>query len=199
MKYHAVILLFWGFLLTQLAIAQEVVLDSKSLLIKQNPAFMAYLRGDGRFVALDTYRFGFVRRHRFFVGDVLAFKLNKQKGTWQQKMTAVSDTSFTFSTFNDISNEFIHTEIPLQTVQKIHITRRIPWVSQGATALPIAGVLFLAGDTFVMDNGEFRVQFDPKSALIGAGIASLGVLCWKLSHPSYRLGKRHRLHVLRVR
>ena len=182
------------FLVLKIA-AQEVVLDSKSLLIKQNPAFKAYLEGDGRFLALDTYRMGFIKRHRFFVGDNLTFKVRGYRGKIKEKITAITDTSFSFSAFNEIANEFDHTEIPIRNVKKVRLYRRIPWITQGAVSFPIAGLLFSMSDLFSFREGTFR---DPKALLIGGGLVALGGVSWKLSHPSYRIGKRHRLKVFRV-
>ncbi|TAF94202.1 MAG: hypothetical protein EAZ14_01400 [Runella slithyformis] len=195
MKYLLTIGLFIILSSAHQLIAQEITLDSKSLLIRQNPAFKAYLQGDGRFLALDTYRLGFIKRNRFFVGDQLTFKSRNERGKIREKITAITDSSFSYSTFNEIINEFQHTEIPLRNVRKIRLSRRIPWVSQGTLAFPIAGLMFSITDLLSVRDGQFR---DPKAILIGGGIASLGLVCWKLSHPSYRLGKRHRLRVLRV-
>jgi len=175
--------------------AQEVVLDSKSLLIKQNPAFKVYLEGDGRFLAMDTYRMGIIKRHRFFVGDDLTFKVRGYRGKIKEKITAITDTSFSFSEFNQITNEFDHTDVPIRNVKKIRLSRRIPWITQGIVSFPVAGLLFSMTDILSFREGQFR---DPKALLIGAGLASLGVVSWKLSYPAYRLGKRHRLKVFGV-
>ncbi|MFN8348662.1 MAG: hypothetical protein U0X91_26920 [Spirosomataceae bacterium] len=159
----------------------------------------AYLLADGRYLALDVYRFGRITRHRFFVGDELTFKLKNSRQRYRESLVAISDSSFTFANFNDILKENLYTEVKLHEVRKIRIYRRIPWVTQGAYLLPVAGGLFLLTDTFIYRGGiEFQVQFDPKSALIGGGIASLGILCKQLSFPSYRL-KHNRLHVLRAK
>ena len=197
-KYVFILLLSLLFVAGSLP-AQEVILDNKTLLLKQNPAFKVYLQGDGRYLALDTYRFGFIKRHRFFVGDELTFKRLHQRKKFREQITAISDSSFTFSRFNPIINDLEHTEIKLSEVKKIKISRRIAWITDGAYALPIAGAMFILGDVLSMNNGVLDPGFDPKAALIGGGIASLGILCYQLSHPSYRLGKRHRLKVLRVR
>jgi len=179
-------------------LAQQVLTD-KELFLKKNPQNQTYLLADGRYMALDVYRFGRIKRHRFFVGDELSFKLKNRGKRRRESITAISDSSFTYSNFNDILNENLYTEVKFRDVRKIRIYRRIPWVTQGAYMLPVAGGLFLLSDTFIYRGGmEFQVQFDPKSTLIAGGIASLGLLCKRLSFPSYNL-KRQRLHVLRVK
>ncbi|MEI7584595.1 hypothetical protein [Runella sp.] len=178
--------------------AQQVLTD-KELFLKKNPQNQTYLLADGRYMALDVYRFGRIKRHRFFVGDELSFKLKNGRKRQRESITAISDSSFTISNFNNILNENLYTEIKFREVRKIRVYRRIPWVTQGAYMLPVAGGLFFLSDTFKYHGGmEFRVQFDPKSTLIAGGIASLGLLCKQLSFPSYNL-RRQRLHVLRVK
>lgn len=192
--FYFTVLLFWS------VIAQsQQVLDSKELFLKQNSQNKAYFRADRRYLALDVFRLGKIRRHRFFVGDELTFKLKHGRKRYRENISAISDSSFTFSHFNDILNESEHSEVNLRDVRKIKIYRRIPWVTQGAYMLPVAGGVFLLSDTFIYRGGmDFRLQFDPKSALIAGGIASLGVLCAKLSFPTYRVGARNRLKVLQV-
>ena len=177
----------------------QQVLTGKELFLKQNPQNQTYLLADGRYMALDVYRFGRIKRHRFFVGDELSFKLKNRGKRRRESITAISDSSFTFSNFNEILNENLYTEVKFRDVRKIRVYRRIPWVTQGAYMLPVAGGLFMLSDTFIYRGGmEFQVQFDPKSTLIAGGIASMGLLCKQLSFPTYHI-KRHRLHVLRVK
>ncbi|WP_428660268.1 hypothetical protein [Runella sp.] len=178
----------------------QTILSDKELFLKQNPRFQTYLQTEGRYLVLDVYRMGQIRRHRFYVGDELVFTIKGQRKKIRENITSVSDSSFTYTEFNEILNEHIHTEVPLSNVRKIRIYRRIPWVTQGAYMLPLAGGIFFLSDTFRYRGGmEFHVQFDPKSTLIAGGIASLGFLCKRLSFPTYHVGNRHRLHVLRVK
>lgn len=192
------LLLFTAFTLCS-SYAQEILSD-KELFLKQNPGYQTYLQTEGRYLVLDVYRMGQIRRHRFYAGDELVFTIKGQRKKIRENITSVSDSSFTFTQFNDILNEHIHTEVKLSNVRKIRIYRRIPWVTQGAYMLPVAGGIFFLSDTFRYRGGlEFNVQFDPKSTLIAGGLASLGFLCQRLSFPTYRVGNRHRLHVLRVK
>lgn len=188
------------FLLTSgLLVQAQQVLTGRELFLKQNPHNQTYLLADGRYMALDVYQFGRIKRHRFFVGDELSFKLKNSGKRQRESITAISDSSFTISNFNNILNENLYTEVKFREVRKIRIYRRIPWVTQGAYMLPVAGGLFMLSDTFKYRGGmEFQLQFDPKSTLIAGGIASLGVLCKQLSFPSYNL-RRQRLHVLQVK
>lgn len=182
-----------------LIVQGQQVLDSKELFLKQNAQNQTYLLADGRYLALDIYRFGRIKRHRFFAGDELTFKLKNGRKRLRENITAISDSSFTYSSFNDILNENLYTEVKFRDIRKIRVYRRIPWVTQGAYMLPVAGGIFLLSDTFIYRGGmEFQIQFDPKSTLIAGGIASLGILCKRLSFPTYNLN-RHRLHVLRVK
>ncbi len=194
-RYSPFIFLFF---LSFSCIAQQILSD-KELFLRQNPQYQTMLNGDGRYLALDVYRWGGITRHRYFVGDQLRFKLKGKPKRFNETIVAISDSSFTIARFNDILNENEYTEIKFPEIRKIRVYRRIPWVTQGAYMLPIAGGIFLLSDTFIYKGGmEFAVQFDPKSALIGGGIASLGLLCKRLSFPTYHL-KRHRLHTLRVK
>lgn len=194
-RFSTFLFLFCWTVLTQ---AQQL-LDSKELFLKQNAHNQTYLSYDGHYLALDVYRLGQIKRHRFFVGDEFTFKLKHHRKRYRESIVAISDSSFTFSHFNEILNEPIYTEIKLHEVRKIQVYRRIPWVTQGAYMLPVAGGIFLLTDTFLYRGGlDFQMNFDPKTALIAGGIASLGIVCAKLSFPTYRIGNKHRLKVLQV-
>ena len=177
----------------------QQLLDNKELFLKQHANNQTYLSYDGRYLALDVFRLGRIKRHRFFVGDEFSFKLKHHRKRYRESIVAISDSSFTFSQYNLVLNETEYTEIPLREVRKIRTFKRIPWVTQGAYMLPVAGGVFLFTDTFIYRGGlDFQLNFDPKTALIAGGIASLGILCAKFSFPSYRVGERNRLKVLRV-
>ncbi|MEZ4901664.1 MAG: hypothetical protein R2822_07845 [Spirosomataceae bacterium] len=187
-RLFALLLLFCWSLLTQ---AQQI-LDNKALFLKQNSHHQTYLSYDGRYLALDVFRMGRIKRHRFFVGDEFTFKLKHHRKRYRENIVAISDSSFTFSEFNSILNEAIYTEVKLEEVRKVKTFKRIPWVTQGAYMLPLAGGIFLLTDTFIYRGGlDFQFNFDPKTALIAGGIASLGVVCAKLSFPTYRVGKKN--------
>jgi hypothetical protein len=191
--------IFIYFILLGVVTNAQQVLDNKELFLKQNTQNQTYLRPGGRYMVLDVFRFGKIKRHRFYVGDEFTFRLKHRRQRFREHISAVSDSSFTFSNFNTILNEPLHTEVKFSEVRKVKTYRRIPWVTQGAYMLPAAGGIFLLTDTFIYRGGiEFQMQFDPKTALIAGGIASLGVLCGKLSFPSYRIGERNRLRALRV-
>lgn len=127
-------LLTCGYLLQ----AQQVLTD-KELFLKKNPQNQTYLLADGRYMALDVYRFGRIKRHRFFVGDELSFKLKNRGKRRRESITAISDSSFTFSNFNEILNENLYTEVKFRDVRKIRVYRRIPWVTQGRICSPWRG------------------------------------------------------------
>ncbi|MCU0339191.1 MAG: hypothetical protein MUE30_04850 [Spirosomaceae bacterium] len=173
------------------AIAQNNVFSPEQLRAKRP-------EGRTRYLALDTYKIGKVLRHRYFVGDEIVFWTKNQRKKSKEVIRSVTDSSFTFAHYNDISEELDITEIKLQDIHKIRVYRRIPWVTQGAYMLPIAGGVFIFTDTVVYDGRGFKTNLDPKGWLIGGGIAALGVLCARASFPKYRIGKRHRLKVLSV-
>jgi hypothetical protein len=175
-------------------------------LFKRSPELRAYFQPNGLFLVLDASpMIGTFKRYRFFVGDEITYKLKGLRGRQRETISAITDSSFTFTFFNTITNEAQPTEIKLNDVRQIRIYRRIPWVSQGAYLLPAAGLIFTLSDVFVFRTGAgglpngVETNFNWSGPAIGAGIASLGLLCKRASFPKYRLGKRHRLHVLRVR
>jgi hypothetical protein len=181
-----------------------LLLGCFSTAIAQNNTFTPeQLRSKGQagrvyYLALDTYKIGKVLRHRYFVGDEIVFWTKNQRKKNKEVIRSVTDSSFTFAHYNDISEELDITEIKLQDIRKIRVYRRIPWVTQGAYMLPIAGAVFIFTDTVVYDRQRFQINFDPKGWLIGGGIAALGVLCSRASFPKHRVGKRHRLKTLSI-
>jgi len=178
----------------------QQTLDANELFLKQNPQYRSTLTKDGgRYLVLDVFKMGKIRRHRFFVGDEFTFFVKNHRKRTKQTIVAISDSSFTYSNYNEVLGEFIPTEVKLTDVRKVRLSRNIPFVTQGAFMLPLAGGVLLLTDTFITKGGvDFLVQFDPKTALIAGGIASLGVLCAKASFPKYRVGGKHQLKVLKV-
>lgn len=175
-------------------------LDANELFLKQNPQYRAiFTKDDGRYLVLDVLKMGKIRRYRFFIGDELIFSTKNKSKKSKETIMAISDSSFTYSNYNEILAEYEHTEVKLSEVRKIRLSRNIPFVTQGAFMLPAAGAVLLLTDTFIYRGGvDFKLQFDPKTAVIAGGIASLGILCAKVSVPKYRVGGRHQLKVLKV-
>lgn len=198
MKY-LLLWIVWG-LVTPL-FAQQEALTPTQLLEKQHPGhYKTYLQADGRYLALDTYKISKVLRHRFFVGDEIVFWVKGQRKKYKKQISTVTDSSFTFSDYNAISEEWEVTTIKLNDIRKVRVYRRIPWVTQGAYMLPLAGSIFIFTDTIVYNGrGGFDINFDPRGWLIGGGISALGILCTRASFPKYRIGKRHQFKVLRVK
>ena len=177
-------------------LAQTLRMSTEPSSLSDNPRYTALLK-PSQYLALDVispFRF---RRYRFFEGDEIRFKARGE--TYQDQLYAVTDTSFSILAENEVMARFEPVSFRFDEVKWVRISRRIPFVSAGAVALPIAGTLFAVAD-FVnakgADGKSGRFRLDPSSLVPAGALIAAGAVCYKLSHARYRINKNHRLKML---
>ncbi|AQG80107.1 hypothetical protein [Spirosoma montaniterrae] len=165
-------------------------LTTEQLLQRKGGAYAALLH-PSKYLALDVnYRLGGFRRYRFFQGDEIQFRARGQR--FREELYEVTDSTFVVLMANEVMNRDEPVVFQISEVQKVYINRRIPFVTAAGTLFPIAGGLYLLAD--VVNQGIF----DKRTLPIAGGLALSGLIFHKLSNPRIRIGKNHRLRVLRT-
>lgn len=174
-------------------------LSSEDLLLKQNPSNRSITKPGQRYLVLDAApMIGTFRRYRFFPGDDIKFKLRSDSKKYNENIYSVTDSTFSIVVIDEVARRMDYVPISLRQVKRIKTSHRIPWVTQGAFLLPIAGVLYSAADFLNPGIDNRRFTTDTRSLAVGGGLIATGVLCYKLSFPSYRINNRNRLKVLQT-
>ncbi|WP_223834189.1 hypothetical protein [Spirosoma profusum] len=165
-------------------------LTTEQLLQRKGTSYLALLR-PSRYLAFDVnHTLGGFRRYRFFQGDEVHFKANREK--YREELYDVSDSTFSILMANEVMNRDEPVTFKLKDVQKVYLHRRIPFVTAAGTLFPLAGGVYMLAD--FINNGQLNRNVLP---VTGALVLS-GVLFHWLSNPHIRVNKNHRLRVLRT-
>lgn len=150
----------------------------------------------GRYLALDVYGLTGFHRYRYQEGSEISFKAGGTR--YKAPVAFVTDTSFSIYVRNEIMDRTEPLTIPFADVDRVYRRNHIPFITELGVVLPIAGVTYTIAD-FVnpktLDGRSGRFQFDPQTLIPAGSMIMVGAIFYKLSHPSYRVGKRNRLRV----
>lgn len=174
-------------------------LSSEALFLKQNPNQRALAQPGQRYLALDTYSFlsGFQRK-RFFVGDELAFTTRQPRQSMRVTVASINDSTFSYVVINELARSMDYVPVALTNVGRVRVFRRIPWITEGAFMLPLAGLLFVAADFINPGMDGRRFTTDVQALAIGGALAGSGFICYKLSFTQPRIRRNNRLKVLQT-
>lgn len=174
-------------------------LSSEELFLKQSENMRAFTKPGQRYLILDASPLlGGYHRYRYFPGDAIRFRLKGETTRFNEEIYSVSDSSFTFALVNEAAGRMEYREIPLSMLKKIKTFHRIPWVTEGAFMLPIAGLVYIGADFFNKGIDGQRFTTDKQSLLVGGSIMATGLLCYKLSFSAIKIGRNNRLKVLKT-
>ena len=174
-------------------------LSSEQLFLKGTPGNRVFTKPDQRYLALDASPFlGGFRRHRFFPGDDIRFRLKDESIKFNETLAAVGDSTFSIVIINEVLERMEYREIPLAQVQRIKVSRRIPWVTEGAFLLPLAGLIYIGADFFNRGIDDQRFTTDRQTLAVGGALIGTGFVCYKLSFSSIKINKNNRLKVLQT-
>ncbi len=147
-----------------------------------------------RYMALDVHGLTGFRRYRYLEGSEISFRAGGDRYT--SPLASVTDSSFSILVENEIMDRTETQTILFRDVDRIYQRKRIPFVSQLGVLLPIAGVTYAVAD-FVNARGNDgrsgRFLFDPQSLVPAGSMIVAGAIFYKLSRPTYRVGKHNRL------
>lgn len=148
-----------------------------------------------RYLALDANpAFGAFYRYRYQVGQSFAFRDTKGD-KYRAPVYAVTDSSFSLSMNNEVMGRYEAVPFRFADVQTVFVKRRIPFVTEGSVMLPLAGIIYFLAD-FIntgQDGGRGWFTVNSRSLIPAGALVAAGGVCYKVSFPRYRVGKKHRL------
>ncbi|WP_439555883.1 hypothetical protein [Dyadobacter sp.] len=170
---------------------------SEELFLKQGNTSRAIASPGQKYLVLDASpAIGGFHRYRFFPGDNIKFRMRNETIKFNETISSVSDSSFTIGILNEAVNRVDYQEILLKDVRLMKVSRNIPFISQAAPLLPLAGLIFIGADFFNkgMDNKRFTT--DASSFIIGGSMMVAGYVCYRLTFSSLKINNRNKLKVL---
>lgn len=148
----------------------------------------------GRYLALDVNGMGGFHRYRYLEGDEIRFRSGGD--VYRATLVAVDDSSFSVSLRNEVMDRMEAIPFRFADVQRIYRRKEIPFISQLGVILPIAGTVYTLAD-FVnpksLDGRTGRFRYDPQTLIPAGSMIVAGAIFYKLTRPSYRVGKKNRL------
>jgi hypothetical protein len=174
-------------------------LSSEELFLKEHQTQKIFTRAGERYLAVDaTNFFGSFHRYRFFPGETIRFRTVGASTPYNEEIYSVTDSSFTFVFINEAAGRLETREILLKSIRKVKTFRRIPWVTDGAVLLPLAGLVYIGADFFNKGIDGQRFTTDIQTMAVGGGLMLTGLICYKLSFSSLRINRHNRLKVLKT-
>lgn len=165
-------------------------LTTEQLLQRRGSQYAALLR-PSHYLALDVnHTVGGFHRYRFFVGDEISFRARGER--YREQLYDVTDSTFTILLANESMNRDEPVTFRVSDVDKMTISRRIPFVTIAGPVLPLAGGVYLLAS--VVNNRALSKDILP----VSGGLALAGIIFSRLSNPHFRINANHRLRVLRT-
>lgn len=175
----------------------QKALSSEELFLKQNSNHRVIGTPGQKYIILDASpAIGGFHRYRFFPGDNIKFRLNNETIRFNETISSVKDSSFTFGVVNEALGRMDYQEALLKDIRLMKVSRRIPFVTQAAYFLPFAGLLYVGADFFNKGIDNKRFTTDGSTLIIGGAIAATGLFCYKISFSSLKINNRNKLKVL---
>ncbi|TLV01145.1 hypothetical protein [Dyadobacter luticola] len=194
-----VILLFLGNLA---ASAQDhydpkKAVSSEELFLKQGNASRVIATPGQKYLVLDASPvIGGFHRYRFFPGDNIKFRMHDETIRFNETIASVTDSSFSIGIINEAVGRMDYQEILLKDIRLMKVSRRIPFISQLAPILPLAGLIFIGADFFNKGVDNKRFTTDTSSLIVGGSLMAAGFVCYKLTFASLKINHRNKLKVL---
>jgi hypothetical protein len=175
----------------------QKALSSEEIFLKQNSNNKVIATPGQKYIVLDAAPvIGGFHRYRFFPGDNIKFRLNNESIRFNELITAVTDSSFTIGTVNEVMKKMDYQEVLLKDIRLLKVSRRIPFVTQAAYLLPLAGLIYVGADFFNRGIDNKRFTTDGSTLIVGGAIVATGIFCYKLSFSSLKINNRNKLKVL---
>lgn len=172
--------------------------DSEDLLIKQKGTRLVTKPGERYLIVDHSSFFGGYQRYRYFPGENIRFRLKESKIKFNERIGEITDSTFTFVLINEGIGRMEHREVSLGDIRMIKTTNRIPWVSDGSFLLPLAGLVYIGADFFNKGIDGKRFTTDTPTLLVGGGLIATGLVCYKFTFHTIRVGNKNKLRVLKT-
>jgi hypothetical protein len=174
-------------------------LSSEELLLKKEASNRVFTQAGQRYLVMDANPImGSPLRVRFFTGDNIKFKVRGKAGYISESIAEMTDSTFSIAVIKQAEQRMYFQPILFTQVRRVKKHRRIPWVSEGAILLPLAGVIYAAADFVNPGVDGKRWTTDTGAAWVSGSLFAAGFICYKFSFPSYKIGERNRLKTLQT-
>jgi len=175
----------------------QKVLSSQELFLKQNNANRVIATPGMKYLVLDASPLiGGFHRYRFFPGDNIKFRMTNETIRFNETIAVVKDSSFTIGIVNEAVGRLDYQEILLKDIRLLKVSRRIPFVTEAAYLLPLAGLIYIGADFFNKGIDNKRFTTDASSFVVGGALMATGLFCYKMSFSSFKINNKNKLKVL---
>lgn len=172
-------------------------LSSEELFLKQGTASRVIATPGQKYLVLDASPvIGGFHRYRFFPGDNIKFRMKNETIRFNEPVATVTDSSFTIGILNEAVGRMDYQEIKLRDVNLVKVSKKIPFISQLAPILPLAGLIYIGADFFNKGVDNKRFTTDTSSLVVGGTMIAGGFICYKLTFASLKINSRNKLKVL---
>jgi hypothetical protein len=172
-------------------------LTSEELFIKQGSTNRVIATPGQKYLVLDASPvIGGFHRYRFFPGDNIKFRMQNESIRFNETVASVTDSSFSIAVINEAIGRMDYQEILLKDVRLMKVSKRIPFISQLAPLLPLAGVIYIGADFFNKGVDNKRYTTDTSSLIVGGALMAAGYVCYKFTFSSLKINGRNKLKVL---
>ena len=175
----------------------QKVLSSEELFLKQNNANRVIATPGMKYLVLDASPLiGGFHRYRFFPGDNIKFRMTNETIRFNETIAVVKDSSFTIGIVNEAVGRLDYQEILLKDIRLLKVSRRIPFVTEAAYLLPLAGLIYIGADFFNKGIDNKRFTTDGSTFVVGGALMATGLFCYKMSFSSFKINHKNKLKVL---
>ncbi|MEO6284990.1 MAG: hypothetical protein ABIN80_15750 [Dyadobacter sp.] len=172
-------------------------LTSEELFLKQGNTNRVIATPGQKYLVLDASPvIGGFHRYRFFPGDNIKFRMHNETIRFNETVASVTDSSFSIAVINEAIGRMDYQEILLKDVRLMKVSKRIPFISQLAPILPLAGLIYIGADFFNKGVDNKRYTTDTSSLVVGGALMAAGYVCYKLTFSSLKINGRNKLKVL---
>ena len=169
----------------------------KKLFLKQGSSSRVIATPGQKYLVLDASPFiGGFHRYRFFPGDNIRFRMKNETIRFNETIASVDDSAFTIGVVNEAVGRMDYQRILLEDIRLMKVSRRIPFISQAAPLLPLAGLIFIGADFFNKGVDNKRYTTDTSTLVIGGSLMAAGYICYKFTFASLKINSRNKLKVL---
>lgn len=172
--------------------------DSEELLIKQKGTRLVTQPGERYLIIDHSPFFGGYQRYRYFPGENIRFRLKETSTKFNERIGVITDTTFTFVLVNEAIGRMEHREVALDDIRLVKTTHRIPFISEGSFMFPLAGLVYIGADFFNKGMDGKRFTTDQQALWVGGGLIASGLICYKFTFHTIKVGKKNQLRVLKT-
>jgi hypothetical protein len=172
-------------------------LSSEELFLKKTSTNRIISQPGQKYLVLDASPWlGGFHRYRFFPGDNMRFRMKNETIRFNETIASIADSSFTIGVINEAASRMDYQSILLKEVRLLKVQRNIPFVTQAAPLLPLAGLIFIAADFFNKGTDNKRFTTDGSALAVGGAFMAGGFVCYKMSFSSLKINSKNKLKVL---